>query len=66
MKYVWSRVVETIVAAGDLILNAGGKKMTLWEQTMLLLSPALSDSFKSLLGRIPPLKRVVSFLRMPS
>jgi hypothetical protein len=35
--------------AANLIWDAGGQKMKLWGQTMLLLSSALSQSFKSLL-----------------
>ncbi len=38
----------------NLIWDVGGQRIKLWGQTMLLLLPALSQSFESLLGRKPP------------
>ncbi len=58
--FLWTRVVEIVVAA-NLIWDAGDQKITLWGQTMLLLSPALSQSFESLLGRKSPWKKAAKF-----
>jgi hypothetical protein len=52
--------------AADSIWDVGGQKMKLWGQTMLLLSPALSQSFKSLLGRKTTPQKGGKVLRMPS
>ncbi len=59
--FLQTRVVKTILAAADLIWDVGGQKMKFWGQTMLLLSPALSQSFEGLLGTKPPWKGAVKF-----
>ncbi len=63
--FLWTWVIETIVAAVDLIWDAGGQKKKLWEQAMLLLSPALSLQFRRSSGEKTPLWRIRR-IRMPS